>query len=273
MTVASTQNHIEYTGDGSTQTFSVPFYFILNSDISAIRCDTSGNFTELVNGTDFTVTGGGSDSGGVVTLSAIPPAGYTILIFRDPPETQETKYYENGKFPASSHEAALDKLTMLIQSMGYRFDSLSLTRPGFFSNYYDAKNRLISNLADPVSPTDAANLRTVEGRVMGYDQRLNDEIAARKEGDAELDEKIRQETSARQDADANIQQQLTGNVPLEASAFSPISWHKQTIDTSVTIPSGVNAWSFGPEMEISPGQSVTVGANSAWTIANGQVQN
>lgn len=90
-----------------------------------------------------------------------------------------------------------------------------------------------------------------------------DEAAARKAAD-------KAEASARADADANIQEQLTGNVPLEASAFSVISWHKQTVDNSVTIPENVNAWSFGPKITISEGQQVTVGENSYWTIANGQ---
>lgn len=73
-----------------------------------------------------------------------------------------------------------------------------------------------------------------------------------------------------QEAIANIQAQLTGNVPLEASAFSPISWHKQEIENSVAIPDGKNAWSFGPELTIAQGQSVTIGAGSYWTVANGE---
>lgn len=72
-------------------------------------------------------------------------------------------------------------------------------------------------------------------------------------------------------ADANIQEQLTGNIPLEASAFSPISWHDQSVDNSVSIPANKNAWSFGPTMTISPGQTVTIGEGSFWTIANGEV--
>lgn len=75
-----------------------------------------------------------------------------------------------------------------------------------------------------------------------------------------------------QAGDANLQDQLTGNVPLEASAFSPISWHDQTVDNSVNIPQNKNAWSFGPVMSVSSGQSVTIGTGSFWTIANGEVQ-
>src|SRR5690606_35085408 len=72
-------------------------------------------------------------------------------------------------------------------------------------------------------------------------------------------------------ADANIQEQLSGNIPLEASAFSPISWHDQSVDNSVNIPVNKNAWSFGPTMTVSPVQTVTIGEGSFWTIANGEV--
>lgn len=78
------------------------------------------------------------------------------------------------------------------------------------------------------------------------------------------------EVSSRQGADANLQSQLTGNTPLEASAFSEISWHGQTVENSVTIPDNVNAWSFGPTMTVATGQAVTIGSGSFWTIANGE---
>ena len=129
MTVSSTQNYIEYSGDGTTTTFPIPFYFLLNSDISVMISDESGNLSEPVNGTNFTVTGGGNSEGGALTFSVAYASGSKILIYRTPPVTQETKYYENGKFPAASHEAALDKLTMLIQEYGWRFDSLTLRKP------------------------------------------------------------------------------------------------------------------------------------------------
>ena len=79
-------------------------------------------------------------------------------------------------------------------------------------------------------------------------------------------------TQGYQSGDANLQSQLTGNIPLEASAFSPISWHDQVIESSVAIPEGKNAWSFGPSMTIAEGQSVTVSEGSFWTIANGEIQ-
>ncbi len=266
MTVSSTQSYVEYNADGVTTTFTIPFYFLLNSDISVMVADAAGNISELVNGTDFTVTGAGDSGGGSLTFGSVTASGNTILIYRNPPVTQETKYYENGKFPAASHEAALDKLTMLIQEYGWRFDSLSLKKPSIFASYYDALSNRISNLADPVAANDAVPKHYVDESVSDFRQYVDSEVSAEAQARAAAD---LAEANARAAADGNIQEQLTGNVPLEASAFSVISWHKQTVDNSVTIPDNVNAWSFGPTVTISPGQQVTVGDNSFWTIADG----
>lgn len=84
----------------------------------------------------------------------------------------------------------------------------------------------------------------------------------------ELDEEV----NARAAGDASLQDQLNGTNPPMASAFSPISWHGQHITNSITIPDNVNAWSFGPVMTIDPGQIVTIGVDSFWTVANGEVQ-
>ena len=302
MTISSTQSYVEYNADGSTTAFTIPFYFLLNSDISVMVSDASGNVTELTNGSDFSVTGQGVSSGGTCTLNTAYPAGYEILIYRDPPVTQETAYYENGKFPAKSHEAALDKLTMLIQENNWRFDSLALSRSTIFAGYFDAIGLRISNLEAPVDSKDAANKDYVDSQVSDFkdyvDTAVSAEAEARKNGDDTLSDRIdaealareaadtslqnninsealareagdNAEATARQEAIASLQDQLTGNVPLEASAFSVISWHAQEVSNSVTIPDNVNAWSFGPTLTIAAGQSVDVGDDSFWTIANG----
>jgi hypothetical protein len=81
---------------------------------------------------------------------------------------------------------------------------------------------------------------------------------------------ITTEAAARTLADTALQAEISGGAPLTASAFSPISWHAQVINNSVTIPANVNAWSFGPTITIGTGQTITIGTGSYWTIANGQ---
>lgn len=118
---------------------------------------------------------------------------------------------------------------------------------------FNANGQVMQGLKIPVGPTEAV-------RKQEFDQ----EVSARVSGDQTL-------YNGYTAADANLQAQISGGAPLEASAFSPISWHDQSVDNSVTIPDNKNAWSFGPTMTISPGQTVTIGEGSFWTIASGEV--
>ena len=136
----------------------------------------------------------------------------------------------------------------------------------------DADARYYNITGDTLTGTMDVNSQTVTGLKVATqpteavrNSQMTDEIATRAAADAAL-------LAGYTSADANLQDQLTGNVPLEASAFSPISWHDQSVDNSVTIPDNKNAWSFGPTMTVTAGQSVTVGDGSFWTIADGQLQ-
>ncbi|HHL1435453.1 TPA: hypothetical protein ACQ3B3_000369 [Klebsiella pneumoniae] len=171
MTVSSEVNYIEYNGDGSTTTFAIPFYFILNTDISVQIADADANITNLTYGIDYTISGAGNASGGSGTLNTAYASGYTILFFRNPPATQETAYYENGKFPAKSHEKALDKLTMLVQGLITNL-GLALRKPSFLANYYDALNNRIRNLRDPEKDHDAATKNYVDSADSNLEQQI-----------------------------------------------------------------------------------------------------
>lgn len=76
------------------------------------------------------------------------------------------------------------------------------------------------------------------------------------------------ESLARIAADTALAAQIGGATPV-GSQFSPVSWHSQVITNSVAIPAGMNGWSFGPLLSIAPGQTVTIGSGSFWTIAEG----
>lgn len=89
-------------------------------------------------------------------------------------------------------------------------------------------------------------------------------------GDAVPKSELSFEREARITGDQSLQEQIidtTGPVP--ASQFSVISWHGRVVENSVSIPPDVNAWSIGPEIAVAPGQEVTVGVGSTWTIIEG----
>ena len=77
------------------------------------------------------------------------------------------------------------------------------------------------------------------------------------------------EVAARVNGDASLQDQINGTTPPIGTAFSIVSWHDQIILNSISIPANKNAWSFGPTLTVAVGQTITIGTNSFWTIANG----
>ncbi|MFA5580500.1 MAG: hypothetical protein WDA25_00945 [Paracoccaceae bacterium] len=115
MTVSTALRRIAYAGDGVTQAFPVPFRFPAASDLVVTLTDSAGVEMVQTLNVHFTVSGGGPAAGGTVTMMAPPPAGLRLAIRRVVARTQETDYVPNDPFPAESHEAALDKLTMIAQ--------------------------------------------------------------------------------------------------------------------------------------------------------------
>lgn len=113
---------------------------------------------------------------------------------------------------------------------------------------------------------------TLEGTFNAGQQRMTNLRKATAPTEAVRKQELDEEAAARAAGDASLQEQLNGTNPPMGSAFSVISWHGQHVTNSIDIPDNVNAWSFGPTMTIDAGQVVTIGDNSFWTIANGEVQ-
>jgi len=122
MTVSSTETKTIYGGNGSTTAFAIPFMFIRDEDIEVVLTDTEGLENVLTISTDYQLSGAGEQTGGVCTLNLAPEAGQTLVVRRSPAIVQEVDYVENDAFPAATHEAALDKLTMICQALAERLD-------------------------------------------------------------------------------------------------------------------------------------------------------
>lgn len=119
MSVQSATSRADYTGNGTTTTFSVPFYFIQNEHVKLLLTTiATGAFTALALGSDYTLSGAGNEAGGSATLTIPPTAQQRLTILRNVPYEQLFRYIPNDPFPAASHEMALDYLTMLIQQLG-----------------------------------------------------------------------------------------------------------------------------------------------------------
>lgn len=162
MTVSTQVSRNEYTGNGATTQYDFTFRILDKSHLLVQTLDTSESIVTLTLGTDYTVTGVNRYNGGKVVLTSALPAGYKISIERSTPVTQEASIRNQGGFFPEIHEDALDKLTMLVQQAYGWWSGLSLRKPSWLANYYDAVNNRIRNLRDPSQAQDAATKSYVD---------------------------------------------------------------------------------------------------------------
>jgi len=107
-----------YPGNGIADTFNYGFRIEDKTQLKVFETDDEGVETELTVDTDYTVAGIGVDAGGTVTrVAGALPTGYTWYIRSDYDQTQLTAFGSQGGFFPDVHEAAMDKLTFLIQQI------------------------------------------------------------------------------------------------------------------------------------------------------------
>lgn len=163
MTVSTQVSRNEYTGNGATTQYDFTFRILDKSHLLVQTLDNSESIVTLTLGTDYTVTGVNRYNGGKVVLTSALPAGYKISIERSTPVTQESSIRNQGGFFPEIHEDALDKLTMLVQQAYGWWSGLSLRKPSWLANYYDALNNRIRNLRDPSQDQDAVTKSYADG--------------------------------------------------------------------------------------------------------------
>ena len=122
MTIASIKSTDSFEGNGSTAEYQIDFMFLRDEDVEVVLRDETGAENVLEDGTDYQLTGAGEPTGGACRMTVPPATGQSLHIRRDPAIVQETDYLENDAFPAASHEAALDYLTMICQALSERLD-------------------------------------------------------------------------------------------------------------------------------------------------------
>ena len=128
MTISSVVVKNSYNGDGSATQFAYQFPIHSTAELKVIERSALGTETVKSLGTHYSVVDNGS-SGGTVTFGTAPASGVSVILLRDTNLTQETDYIANDPFPAETHEAALDKLTLQIQEAQEEIDrSIKLSR-------------------------------------------------------------------------------------------------------------------------------------------------
>ncbi|HHC1143663.1 TPA: phage tail fiber protein [Klebsiella pneumoniae] len=173
MTVSTQVSRNEYTGNGATTQYDFTFRILDKSHLLVQTLDNSDSIVTLTLGTDYTVTGVNRYNGGKVVLTSALPAGYKISIERSTPVTQEASIRNQGGFFPEIHEDAFDKLTMLVQQAYGWWSGLSLRKPSWLANYYDALNNRIRNLRDPSQAQDAATKGYTDSADSNLQQQIN----------------------------------------------------------------------------------------------------
>jgi len=140
-------SYIEYTADGSTNTFSIPFSYTAQQDISVY---VAGSAT-----TAFTFT-----SSSTISLTSTPTNGQVVRVARTTSLTNRAVDFSNG---AILTENDLDKSAEQLffasqEAIDTAGESLFKTADGKF----DAQSRVIKNVADPVAAQDAVTKNWAE---------------------------------------------------------------------------------------------------------------
>lgn len=118
MTINSATNKVIYTANGVLTDFDFTFKTFQASDIQVYLDD-------VLQGSGYSVTLNSDQEtspGGTVIFDVAPADQTNITIVREVPLSQNVDYQPYDPFPANTHEAALDKLTMQNQQQQEELD-------------------------------------------------------------------------------------------------------------------------------------------------------
>jgi hypothetical protein len=110
MTVSSTTSRNQYTATSGQTVFPYSFEIFDKDDVAVLQ-----NGTLLSEGTNYTVSGVGNNSGGNITLVVGATAGDVLTIYRDMAYQRLTDYQNSGDFLAQEVNDDFDRLWLAVQ--------------------------------------------------------------------------------------------------------------------------------------------------------------
>ena len=110
MTLLTENYKIVHTGDGAKTTFTYDF-LVFNANEMTVYLDS------ILQTTGWSITGLDNPTGGTVVFDTAPADQVEVKLLRSVPYTQLVDYRPHDPFPAETHEAALDRIVMMIQQV------------------------------------------------------------------------------------------------------------------------------------------------------------
>lgn len=179
MSVGNDLNRAQINGDGSISPIAFNRKVFAATDIvGAKEVTATGVVTDLVQGTDYTVSGAGDTSTGVTITPLVAPAvGERWTFWSDQANTQNSVYTENDRFPAKTTEYALDKQSIGIQDqsryndLGIRFpDTEAVGTSGELPVVNDRKSKALGFDANgDISMISVSNVSSSNASAITYD--------------------------------------------------------------------------------------------------------
>jgi len=139
-------SYIEYTANGSTTTFAIPFTYTVASEVAAFVNGVSTSFTFA--------------SASTVSISPAPANGLVVRLTRTTNLTTRAVDFSNG---AILTETDLDSSNIQVfQASQEAIDTAQASIFKVADGKFDAQSRVIKNVANPVSAQDAATKNWAE---------------------------------------------------------------------------------------------------------------
>lgn len=188
MTITSSNNRDQYTGNGANTAFTYTFKIFDEDDIQVYAGDTLQTIT-----THYTVSGVGNPAGGTVTFLVAPANGVVVTLVLDEPFTQEIDYVDGDDFPASAHEEGLDRSVSRDLTLSERISRSLLLPPettitdlelptpvadnvlGWNGAATALENKVAATSYLP-SPTPAGSMLRVNSGLTGYELRTPTQV-------------------------------------------------------------------------------------------------
>ena len=123
MTVADNTSRNQYSATSGQTVFAYTFEIVDKDDVVVLK-----NGTTLSEGTDYTVSNVGNDSGGNVTLTVGATTGDVLTLYRDMPYARTQNYTNSGDFLASEVNSDFDNLWLAGEQTNRSF-SQSIRKP------------------------------------------------------------------------------------------------------------------------------------------------